>query len=66
MRKRFLQELILPAFWLFFFIAVKTGEKSIPAKGKTKLQKQMMSGNGNAEIKSKGIISTKALYLPGF
>ena len=71
MAKNLLKESILPAFWLFFFIASSKGEKQIKEIRKAdniELKKQNMStaGGENSIDKNKQAGFTKAMYLSGF
>lgn len=67
--KKLLKELILPAFWLFFFIVTPKSEikdNKLKRADNTELKKDMPApGATNAVNKNKEAIFTKAVYLSG-
>jgi hypothetical protein len=68
MKKILSKELILPSFWLFFFIVSPKNDVPINEvkKDNTEVKKQEASGGGNAINKNKEASFTKAVYLSGF
>lgn len=71
MKKNLLKELILPAFWLFFFIVTPKSEiRDIKLKkaDNTELKKQDILAPGASSVinKNKEVAFTKAVYLAGY
>lgn len=69
MKKILSKELILPFFWLFFFIVSPKNENKIGRVKKadrTEVKTQEASGDVNSINKNKEAIFTKAVYLSGF
>lgn len=71
MKKNLSKELILPAFWLFFFIVTPKSEvkdNKLKKADNTELKKQDIStpGASNAINKNKEATFTKAVYLSGY
>ena len=70
MRKNLLRELILPSFWLFFFIVSPKSEnkEKIKKVDKTELKKQdgIPFYEANVANKNKEATFIKAVYLSGF
>jgi len=70
--KNLLKELILPSFWLFFFIVSSKSEDKVNKLKKTdniEFKKQdgiSVSGATNAIDKTKEATFIKAVYLSGF
>ena len=70
--KNLLKELILPSFWLFFFIVSSKSEDKVNKLKKTdniEFKKQdgiSVSGATNAIDKNKEATFIKAVYLSGF
>lgn len=69
--KNLLKELVLPAFWLFFFIAFSKSEvrdNKVKKVNNTELKKQDLSKmeGGNPINKNKEATFTKAIYLSGY
>jgi hypothetical protein len=68
MKKILSKELILPSFWLFFFIVSPKNEVNVNQlkKESTEVKKQEASGGTNAVNKNKEATFTKAVFLSGF
>ena len=73
MTKNLLKESILPAFWLFFFIASSKSEVKIKDLRKAdntelKIKKQDISAGSsdNTLEKNKELSFTKAVYITGY
>lgn len=72
MKKHLLQELILPSFWLFFFIVSpgrETKVNHLKKSGDNGVKKQLdlsASGITNTIDKNKEATLIKAVYLSGF
>ena len=70
MKKILSKELILPAFWVFFFIVSPKSEAKVEELKKaenTEIKKQEpLSGGYNAINKNKEATFTKAVFLSGF
>lgn len=67
MRKNLADELILPAFWLFFFMVYSTDDRKTSLKNSDKLE--LKRDDISAGIKTgtiKETTFTKAVYLTGF
>ena len=70
MNKNFLKELILPAFWLLFFIISSKNDKTINLKKESGIEVKKQIGaaaeTGDVTDKNKEAKFTKAVYLSGF
>jgi hypothetical protein len=71
MKKNFLKEMILPAFWLLFFIITPKSEvkdNKLKKADNTELKRQNIPEPevGNAINKNKEATFTKAVYLSGY
>lgn len=69
MKKLLSKELILPSFWLFFFIVYPKNEQKIDRSKKAdniEVKKQEASEGYNGINKNKEATFTKAVYLSGF
>lgn len=70
MKKFLSKELILPSFWLFFFMVSPKSEAKVDSlknANNTEVKKQkLLSGGYNAINKNKEATFTKAVFLSGF
>lgn len=69
MTKNLLKELILPSFWLFFFlVSPKNADKVDQSKkvDNIEVKKQEPSGTASSINKNKEATFTNAVYLSGF
>ncbi|HUS00435.1 MAG TPA: hypothetical protein VMY77_01840 [Chitinophagaceae bacterium] len=70
MKKSFLKELVLPAFWLFFFIVSpksQVKDNKLKKADNTELNKDIPApGASNVINKNKEATFTKAIYLSGY
>ena len=68
MKKTLLKELILPSFWLFFFIVSPESEVKTQLKKQddTELKKQENIFAASEPDTGKKMKFTKAVFLPGF
>lgn len=68
MKKTLLKELVLPSFWVFFFIVSPNKEEKIQIKisDGNEWKKQADIFGATEDDKAKEIRFTKAVYLSGF
>lgn len=70
MNKNLLKEMILPSFWLFFFIAhskLKEKNNKLENQNRSEIRKITgLAGNNNLIIKDPKIKFTNAVYLSGY